>query len=68
MTDIHPQIPALRTLQRQDRRLTMMERKLREIPSRIATLDADLHKLEQMLTAERSKLDDTRAFQQRQEM
>jgi predicted nucleic acid-binding Zn-ribbon protein len=46
----------------------MMERKLREIPSRIATLDADLHKLEQMLSSERSKLDDTRAFQQRQEM
>ena len=39
MTDIHPQIPALRTLQRQDRRLTLMERRLREIPSRITTLD-----------------------------
>jgi predicted nucleic acid-binding Zn-ribbon protein len=68
MTDIHPQIPALRTLQRQDRRLTMMERRLREIPSRITTLDSDLHKLEQMLAAERTKLDDTRSFQQRQEM
>lgn len=41
---------------------------MREIPVRIATLDTDLHKLEQMLTAERSKLDETRAFQQRQEM
>ncbi|WP_143825578.1 zinc ribbon domain-containing protein [Nannocystis exedens] len=41
---------------------------MREIPSRIATLDTDLHKLEQMLSAERSKLDDTRSFQQRQEM
>ncbi|MCY0995380.1 hypothetical protein OV203_50110 [Nannocystis sp. ILAH1] len=68
MTDIHPQIPALRTLQRQDRRLTLMERRLREIPSRITTLDTDLHKLEQMLSAERNKLDDTRSFQQRQEM
>lgn len=68
MTDIHPQIPSLRTLQRQDRRLTSLERRLREIPSRITTLDSDLHKLEQMLSAERNKLDDTRAFQQRQEM
>ncbi|MDC0717786.1 zinc ribbon domain-containing protein [Nannocystis bainbridge] len=68
MTDIHPQIPALRTLQRQDRRLTLMERRLSEIPSRIVTLDTDLHKLEQMLSSERSKLDDTRSFQQRQEM
>jgi predicted nucleic acid-binding Zn-ribbon protein len=68
MTDIHPQIPALRTLQRQDRRLTVLERKLRQIPSRITTLDADLHKLEQMLGAERTKLDETRDFQQRQEM
>ncbi|MCY1012229.1 hypothetical protein OV079_43185 [Nannocystis pusilla] len=41
---------------------------MREIPSRITTLDTDLHKLEQMLSAERNKLDDTRSFQQRQEM
>lgn len=68
MTEIHPQIPALRTLQRQDRRLTTMERKLREIPSRISTLDSDLQKLEKMLVAERTKLDETRAFQQRQEL
>lgn len=68
MTDIHPQIPALRTLQRQDRRLTLMERRLREIPNRIVTLDSDLQKLEQMLAAERAKLDETRSFQQRQEM
>ena len=68
MTDIHPQIPALRTLQRQDRRLTLMERRLRAIPNRIVALDSDLHKLEQMLAAERAKLDETRSFQQRQEM
>src|SRR5690606_7674758 len=36
-------------------------------PKRITTLDTDLQKLEQMLVAERAKLDDTRAFQQRQE-
>jgi predicted nucleic acid-binding Zn-ribbon protein len=67
MTDIHPQIPALRTLQRQDRRLTSLERKLGGIPARISGLDSDLHKLEQMLAAEREKLDETRNFQTRQE-
>jgi hypothetical protein len=67
MTEIHPQIPALRTLQRQDRRLTSLERKLRGIPTRISTLDTDLHKLEAMLVAERDKLDETRNFQHRQE-
>ena len=67
MTEIHPQIPALRTLQRQDRRLTSLERKLRDIPSRLTGLDTDLHKLEQMLAAERDKLGETRSFQQRQE-
>lgn len=67
MTDIHPQIPALRTLQRQDRRLTSLERKLRAIPTRISALDSDLQKLETMLEAEREKLDETRSFQQRQE-
>lgn len=67
MTEIHPQIPALRTLQRQDRRLTSLERKLRDIPSRLSGLDTDLHKLEQMLAAERDKLGETRSFQQRQE-
>lgn len=67
MTDIHPQIPALRTLQRQDRRLTSLERKLRGIPARISGLDSDLQKLEQLLVAEREKLEETRNFQGRQE-
>jgi uncharacterized protein len=67
MTDIHPQIPALRTLQRQDRRLTSLEKKLRGIPARISGLDTDLHKLEQLLVAERGKLEETRSFQSRQE-
>ena len=67
MTDIHPQIPALRTLQRQDRRLTNLERKLRGIPARISGLDSDLQKLEQMLVAERDKLEETKNFQSRQE-
>lgn len=67
MNEIHPQIPALRTLQRQDRRLTSLERKLRDIPARLSALDTDLQKLEQMLVSERDKLDETRTFQQRQE-
>lgn len=67
MTDIHPQIPALRTLQRQDRRLTSLEKKLGGIPARISGLDSDLHKLEQLLVAERGKLEETRSFQSRQE-
>jgi len=67
MTDIHPQIPALRTLQRQDRRLTSLEKKLGGIPARITGLDSDLQKLEQLLVAERGKLEETRSFQSRQE-
>ncbi|HEY0138498.1 MAG TPA: C4-type zinc ribbon domain-containing protein [Nannocystis sp.] len=67
MTDIHPQIPALRTLQRQDRRLTSLERKLGGIPARISGLDSDLQKLEQLLVAERAKLEETKNFQSRQE-
>ena len=67
MTDIHPQIPALRTLQRQDRRLTSLEKKLGGIPARISGLDSDLQKLEQLLVAERGKLEETRNFQSRQE-
>ena len=67
MTDIHPQIPALRTLQRQDRRLTSLEKKLGGIPARISGLDSDLQKLEQLLVAERGKLEETRSFQSRQE-
>jgi predicted nucleic acid-binding Zn-ribbon protein len=67
MTDIHPQIPSLRALQRQDRRLTSLERKLRGIPARISGLDSDLQKLEQLLVAERDKLEETKSFQARQE-
>ncbi|MEZ4451755.1 MAG: hypothetical protein R3B09_19985 [Nannocystaceae bacterium] len=65
---IAPQIVALRTLQRQDRRLTIFERKLRTIPKRMRDLDVDLAKLEAMLDAERSKLEETRSFQGRQQI
>mgnify|MGYP005851231465 CR=1 FL=1 len=64
---IDPQIVALRTLQRQDRRLTVLERKLRLIPTRLRELDGDLVKLEKMLAGERATLEETRAFQGRQE-
>ncbi|MCB9568012.1 MAG: hypothetical protein H6710_12515 [Myxococcales bacterium] len=64
---IDPQIVALRTLQRQDRKLTVYERKLRVIPKRLRELDTDLRKLESMLDAEREKLEETRLFQSRQE-
>jgi uncharacterized protein len=60
-----PQIVALRTLQRQDRRLTIIERKLRTIPKRMRDLDVDLAKLEAMLDAERLKLEETRTFRSR---
>ncbi|HFE47316.1 MAG TPA: hypothetical protein ENJ18_17820 [Nannocystis exedens] len=64
---VDPQIVALRTLQRQDRRLAVFERRLRSIPKRLLDLDSDLRKLETMLDAERSKLEETRAFQSRQQ-
>lgn len=64
---MHPQIPALYELQQRDRQLTILERRLRLIPTRIEELDDDLAKLEAMLDAERRKCEDTRAFQQNQE-
>ncbi len=67
-TKVHPQIASLRTLQAQDRRLTALERQLGGIPRRLKELDTDLVKLEQMLDNERTKLEDTRSFQTRQEI
>lgn len=67
-TQVHPQITALRTLQAQDRRLTGLERRLDGIPRRLEELTTDLVKLEDMLNLERSKLEETRAFQTRQEL
>jgi len=64
---INPEITALRTLQKQDRRLTVLERRLAAIPTRVKELDGDLATLEQMLDTERGKLEETRAFQKRQE-
>ncbi len=65
---INSEITALRTLQKQDRRLTVLERKLAAIPVRVKELDGDLASLEQMLDSEREKLEETRSFQSRQEI
>lgn len=64
---MNPQIAALHRLQKQDRRLTNLERSLASIPVRIEELDGDLARLEKMLDAERSKFEETRSFQVSQE-
>ena len=64
---MHPQIEALHELQKQDRQLTKLERRLALIPKRLDELEADLGKLEDMLQAEKDKCEDTRAFQRSQE-
>jgi len=64
---MNPEIQALYELQHRDRQLTGLERKLLLIPKRLRELDDDIAKLEDMLKAERSKCDDTRAFQRSQE-
>ncbi len=64
---MNPQITALYELQHRDRQLIALERKLDAIPVRLKELDDDLAKLESMLTSERKKCEDTRAFQRSQE-
>ena len=64
---VHPQIPALRKLQKQDRRLTMLEKELQNIPIRLKEFASDLIKLKSIIDSERSKLEETRAFKLRQE-
>lgn len=65
---MNPQITALFELQKRDRQLSRLERRLELIPARIKELDDDLAKLEAMLDAERKKCEDTRTFQRQQEM
>jgi predicted nucleic acid-binding Zn-ribbon protein len=64
---MNPEITALYELQKRDRQLTSLERKLALIPKRITELEEDVGKLGEMLEAERRKCDDTRAFQKSQE-
>ncbi|MCX4245214.1 zinc ribbon domain-containing protein [Paraliomyxa miuraensis] len=65
---MNPQIAALHQLQKQDRQLGRLERKLDLIPRRIKELDEDLDKLRAMLDTEREKCEQTRGFQRAQEM
>jgi predicted nucleic acid-binding Zn-ribbon protein len=65
---MNPQITALFELQKRDRQLSRLERRLALIPLRAKELDDDLAKLEAMLDAERRKFEETRSFQRQQEM
>ncbi len=64
---MNPQIAALHKLQKQDRLLGRLERKLDLIPRRMKELDEDLDKLRAMLDAEREKCEQTRTFQRAQQ-
>ena len=64
---MNPQIAALHELQKQDRLLVRLERRLELIPKRLSELEDDLGKLESMLETERAKCDEARAFQKSQE-
>jgi hypothetical protein len=64
---MNPQIPALYELQKRDRQLTVLERRLDLIPARVEELDDDLAKLEQMLDTEGRKCEETRSFQHGQQ-
>jgi len=64
---MHPQISTLHDLQKEDRRLSVLEHRLRAIPDRSRELDADLKRLEQILEDERRKFEETREFRATQE-
>ncbi len=64
---MNPQIQALFDLQKRDRQLHVLERKLDLIPKRLAELADDMKRLETMLAGEAKKCEDTRAFQQTHE-
>ncbi len=65
---LNPQIEALHRLQISDLKMVNLERRLGGIPRRLEELSGDLAKLEAMLQAERSKLEETRDFKRAQEM
>ncbi|MEM6292562.1 MAG: C4-type zinc ribbon domain-containing protein [Myxococcota bacterium] len=65
---MNPQIQALFELQKRDRQLTVLERKLTLIPKRLKELEEDMERLGQMLETERKKCDDTRNFQRTHEV
>jgi hypothetical protein len=65
---MNPQIRALHRLQTSDRKMVSLEKRLAAIPERLTELDQDLARLEAMLLAERSKLEESRDFKAAQEM
>lgn len=65
---MNSQIQALHELQKRDRQLTVLERKLTLIPSRLKELEDDMNRLEEMLRGEQRKCEDTRGFQRTHEL
>lgn len=64
---MNPQIQALFDLQKRDRQLHVLERKLDLIPKRLVELEDDMKRLATMLEGEQKKCEDTRAFQRTHE-
>jgi predicted nucleic acid-binding Zn-ribbon protein len=64
---MNPQIQALFDLQKRDRQLHVLERKLDLIPKRLVELEEDMKRLEALLENEQKKCEDTRAFQRTHE-
>lgn len=64
---MNPQIQALFDLQKRDRQLHVLERKLDLIPKRLIELEEDMKRLSTMLEGEQKKCEDTRAFQRTHE-
>lgn len=65
---LNTQIESLHRLQANDLKMVTLEKRLAAIPRRLAELTEDLSKLEEMLAAERAKLEETRDFKRAQEM
>ena len=68
MTEVNPEIAALHRLQKEDRKVLLVERRLKAIPRRLKELDDDLAKLKKMLDDERDRLSEVEQFRDTQEM
>ncbi len=60
---VSAEIKSLRKLQREDRRVVGIERRLEAIPRNLKEFETDLAKLEGMLDAEKDKLEESRDFE-----
>jgi len=60
---VSAEIKSLRKLQREDRRVVGIERRLEAIPRSLKEFETDLSKLEKMLDAEKDKLAESREFE-----